>query len=309
LPSTFPPYLTAVKQHRFVFAILIAISIAIAWTPLFHTGLLALEDDEYTHLLLVLPVSISLIFLEQRSSQAESVWGFRLGSLLVGLGVLTALCAHVLLRAMPQDVQLAAQMLALVISWIGVFVLCFGMEASRSALFPLLLLLAFIPLPRLLLDPVISLLQVGSAWSAHLLFAVFGVPVMQSGSYLAIPGLSIQVAQECSSIRSSSMLLLTTIILAQLFLRTFWRKALVAAIALPLSVAKNGLRIFVIAVLGTRVDPGYLTGKFHRQGGILYFILALGFIFAVLWICRRGEAASKTVTWTGGDVPNLGTHA
>jgi exosortase len=117
--------------------------------------------------------------------------------------------------------------------------------------------------------------------------------VTQDGLFLTIPGLTLMVAEECSSIRSSSMLLVTTMVLAQLLLRSPWRKALLIAIAVPLSVAKNGLRIFSIAMLGTRVDPGYLTGSFHHQGGIIFFAIALFIIFALLWGLRRGEGAME----------------
>jgi exosortase/archaeosortase family protein len=86
------------------------------------------------------------------------------------------------------------------------------------------------------------------------------------------------------------MLLVTTIILAQLFLHSPWRKALVVGLAVPLSIAKNGLRIFAIAMLGTRVDPVYITGRFHHQGGIIFFAIALIIMFALLWIVRRGES-------------------
>ena len=61
------------------------------------------------------------------------------------------------------------------------------------------------------------------------------------------------------------------------------------AVAILLSVAKNGFRIFVLAMLGTRVDPSYLTGKLHRQGGIIYFLIALSATFLLLWILHRGE--------------------
>jgi exosortase/archaeosortase family protein len=85
------------------------------------------------------------------------------------------------------------------------------------------------------------------------------------------------------------MLVVTTMVLAHLLLRSFWRKALVIAVAIPLSVAKNGLRIFVLGMLGTRVDPSFLTGRLHRQGGIIYFLIALSAIFLLLWILRHGE--------------------
>jgi exosortase len=143
------------------------------------------------------------------------------------------------------------------------------------------------------------LLQQGSAAAAHFLFAVAGVPVEQKGLLVHIPGLTVEVARECSSIRSSSMLLVTTLVLAQLLLRSPWRKALVIAVAIPLSVVKNGLRIFVIAMLSTRVDPSFLTGRLHREGGVIFFLIALGTIFLLLWMVRRGEAEKPGVKPSG----------
>jgi exosortase len=112
---------------------------------------------------------------------------------------------------------------------------------------------------------------------------------MQSGITVSIPGLTLEVAQECSSIRSSMMLLVTSLLLAQVVLRSTWRKLLVVALAIPLAVAKNGFRIFVIAMLGTRIDPSFLTGRLHREGGILFFLLSLALVFFALWGLRRGE--------------------
>jgi exosortase/archaeosortase family protein len=106
---------------------------------------------------------------------------------------------------------------------------------------------------------------------------------------LSIPGLDIEVARECSSIRSSMMLIVTTMFLAQLFLRSWWKKALLILVAIPLSVAKNALRIFTIAELGTRVDPGFLDGKLHRHGGIVFFSLAVVVVGLLVWALRGSE--------------------
>jgi len=121
---------------------------------------------------------------------------------------------------------------------------------------------------------------------------------------LHIPDLTLEVAPECSSIRSSLILLVTTMVVAQLLLRSTWRKAAVVAAAIPLSVAKNGLRIFVIGMLATRVDPGFLTGRLHRQGGVIFLLIALAVIFLVIWILRRGEEdrpANKVAPAKQGD--------
>jgi uncharacterized protein HemY len=54
------------------------------------------------------------------------------------------------------------------------------------------------------------------------------------------------------------------------------------------------LRIFTIAMLGTKVDPGYLTGNFHHHGGVVFLVIALLVIFLLLWILRKGEQRPVT---------------
>ena len=266
-----------------------AVSAIVWWKPLLDTFALSSHDDEYTHVLLIFPISAALIFLERRPLRAMVTMDIRIGAVFFVIAALVACSTLGWPRWLSSDVQLSVRMLALVVTWIGAFVLCFGLQASRLVLFPLCFLFGLVPLPRAALTTIVALLQQGSAWSAHALFTACGVPVAQDGVLLTIPGLTLQVAQECSSIRSSSMLFVTSMVLAQLLLRSPWRKALVIVLAIPLSVAKNGLRIFTIAMLGTRVDPGYLTGRLHHQGGIVFFAIILAAVFALLWILRKGE--------------------
>ncbi len=278
-----------------VFSILGAISLAIWWSPLTSSLSLALHDEQYTHILLILPVSAALIFMDWEPPEPHSGLSVILGSLLLVAAASLTFFVRWRALALSPDERLAANMLALVVWWIAAFILCFGLPASRRALFPLCFLFCLVPLPDFVLNPVVNLLQQGSAAAAHLLFAAAGVPVEQSGVLVHIPGLTLEVARECSSIRSSSMLIVTTMVLAQLLLCSPWRKALIILVAFPLSVAKNGLRIFVIAMLTTRVDPSFLTGRLHRKGGIIFFLVALAAIFVLIWILRRGEKANDSV--------------
>ncbi len=283
-----PPYLSL--------ALVLAVSLLVGWRPLIATFALALRDDAYTHILLILPISVALIVLEWRSLKPMVAPNVRAGSALLAMSVLIAGLVRGWSPSLSSDLQLSIRMFALVLSWIGAFVLCFGSRVSRSAVFPLCFLFGLVPFPELALNEIVRLLQNGSAWTAYVLFATVGIPVAHDGVLLTIPGLTVEVAQECSSIRSSSMLLVTTMVLAQLLLRSPWRKAVVIGIAVPLSVAKNGLRIFTIAMLGTRVDPAYLTGKFHHNGGIVFFGIALAVVFGLIWILRRGEGAVRQTT-------------
>ncbi|MGA7286726.1 MAG: exosortase/archaeosortase family protein, partial [Terriglobales bacterium] len=188
-----------------------------------------------------------------------------------------------------EDLRLTLAMLALVTWLIASVVLCFGVGAFQRFLFPLCFLFLMVPIPDFVLKWIVEFLQQQSAVAARLMFRAAGVPVAQDGIRLTIPGLEIEVARECSSIRSSLMLMVTTLFLAQLFLRSWWRKALLVAAAIPLSVAKNGLRIFTIGELGTRVDPGFLNGRFHHNGGIVFFAISVGAVVMLLWILRWTE--------------------
>lgn len=254
---------------------------------------LAWRDEYYTHILLILPMSLALIFMERKEPADPSRLSAAAGS--------TVLLAAVLARAglasaeFPADMRLALNILEFVAWCMGAFVACFGSRAFRRSLFPLCFLLWLVPLPQFVLDPLVSLLQQGSVTSAHLFFAAFGIPVQQAGTLVHIPGLTLEVAPECSSIRSSMMLLVTTMFVSQLLLVSFWRKAVVVAAAIPLSVLKNGLRIFALGTLATKVDPSFLTGRLHHQGGIIFFLIALVGIFLLLWILRRGESTSPAV--------------
>jgi len=274
------------------FSVLCAISLVIWWGPLTSLFTLALHDDRYTHILLIVPVSITLIYLEWKSSETPLGSPSRPGLVFLFAAVAATVVARLQILPLRNNERLSLNMLALVIWWIGAFILSFGIRAFRRALFPLCFLFWMVPIPDFVLNPIVKLLQESSAASARLLFAIAGVPVTNEGTFITVPGLTVEVARECSSIRSSLMLVVTTLVLAQMLLHSIWRKALVIAVAIPISVAKNGLRIFVLAMLATRVDRSFMTGRLHHQGGIIYFLIALAVILVLIWILRRSEEKS-----------------
>ena len=197
------------------FSVLGAISLLIWWSPLISSFALALRDEQYTHILLILPVSLSLIYLEWKSSESSGESHSGIGLILLVAAIVATVIARLHLSSLPRDEQLSVNMLALVVWWIGAFIVSFGTRAFQRALFPLCFLFWSVPLPEVILHPIVRLLQEGSVASARLLFALFGVPSTQDGTLITIPGLTVEVAPECSSIRSSLMLVVTTMVLAQ----------------------------------------------------------------------------------------------
>ena len=285
------------------FAALTAVSLMFWWHPLARTLVLALTNDAYTHILLVLPLSAGLIYVGWKFGDAKALRideqpSFQRGAALLALALSLSMGSYARWGMGPAsgDVRLSLAMFALVTWWIASVVFCFGLRTLRSFALPLCFLFLLVPVPDVVLSALVRWLQNGSAWTATLLFRAVGDPVQRSGVFISLAKLNLEVAEECSSIRSSCLLAMTTIVLAQLFLRVWWRKALLIAVAIPLSVAKNGLRIFTIAELGTRVDPGFLKGKLHHEGGIVFLGIAVVAVVAMLWALRKSELPMPRTT-------------
>ena len=275
--------------HRF--ALLFLVSLVIWWHALVTTFVLAFGNDAYTHILLILPISVTLIYSAWRSRKPQPEPNFCAGSALLVLAALIGFIGGGWRQAGSRtaDMQLSVGMLALVTWWIGALVFCFGARTAQRVAFPLGFLLWLVPIPAFALNQIVSFLQRGSASAAHLFFTIARVPVTQDGVVLSLPGMTLEVAKECSSIRSSMMLLITGMVLAQLLLRTSCGKVLVTLAVAPFSIAKNGLRVFVLAMLGLYVDPRYLRGRLHHNGGIVFFLVSLAGLFVLLWLTGRVE--------------------
>jgi exosortase len=280
--------------------LLVAASVLLWWQPLVSCYKLALSNEAYTHILLILPLGLALLYVKIRelSSAKEFSAGlaanYRSGGALLFLAFLLRIITARNIGALSQSDNLSLSILSVVICWIGVVIVCFGSSSVQRLLFPLCFLFLLVPFPDRLLNPITSFLQYQSALGASFLFHLARVPVTRDGVMLSIPGLDIEVAPECSSIRSSMMLIVITLTLAYLFLDSYWNRTLLVLVAIPLSVAKNAVRIFTIAELSTRVDPSFLTGRLHRQGGIVFLSLAVITVVWLLWILRKRERPPRS---------------
>jgi exosortase len=277
----------SVRRRWLGFAVLTAASLLLWWRPLVRSFSLAISNPSYTHLLLVIPLAVFLAFLQWKEVRTGPGW---IWGALILTGSLVIFCVErtVTVELAP-DVRLAVDMLALVAWWIGSFSLCLGCKAFRALAFPLLFLLWVVPMPNFLLNRIIAGLQHGSVFSAQLLFKVSATPVSASGVVLSLPEIDLEVGPECSSIRSSLILIVTTMVLAQIVLRSPWRKLLVVAVSIPLSFAKNGLRIFVLGWIATHGHPDILNSRLHREGGPVFLAVAFAVIFLLIWVFTRGE--------------------
>ncbi len=128
---------------------------------------------------------------------------------------------------------------------------------------------------------------------ANFLFHLSGTPFLRAGPIFQLPNITIEVAQECSGIRSSWVLFMTSILAANLFLKTPWRRFALVAFVIPLGILRNGFRILVIGLLCVNVGPQMIHSLIHLRGGPLFFALSLVPFLLMLWWLRRGDVRTR----------------
>src|SRR5579884_2245545 len=148
-----------------LFSMLCALALALNWRALTATFSLALQHEEFTHILLIFPLILALISMDWKSPREGLNIGWVSGMLL--LVVAAGIFIFARLTLVAPDLQLSLGMFAFVTACVGAFVLCFGTELSRRLMFPLCFLYLAIPMPSFALARVTQFLQHGSAIGAH----------------------------------------------------------------------------------------------------------------------------------------------
>jgi exosortase C (VPDSG-CTERM-specific) len=175
----------------------------------------------------------------------------------------------------------------------GIFFL--GRDWKRAAACPLAYLIFMVPRPNAMADALETASQYASAEVANVFFQLSGTPILRAGRVFQLPNITIEVAQECSGIRSSWVLLMTSILAANLFLKTSWRRTVLVAFIIPLGILRNGFRILVIGLLCVNVGPQMIHSLIHRRGGPVFFALSLIPLLLLLWWLHKGEIRTRPV--------------
>jgi exosortase len=164
-----------------------------------------------------------------------------------------------------------------------------GWKTLRPFLFAIAFLIFIVPPPLFVTNGLSVALQHASAEVSDLTLRLTGMPVFRDGLGFQLPGLRIFVAEECSGIRSTLVLFITSVLAAHLFLRSRWKKIIFVMCVFPIGVFRNAMRITVISWLTVNVDRGVIDSAVHHRGGPVFFVLSLVPLFALLWWFRKSD--------------------
>ena len=277
------------------FVVLVTAALLLSY-PSLNTFLSSSRHWEYnSHMAMIPIVSAYLIYERRKAVFSDNKYSFR-----AALPLLVTSCALYLAglghaARLSQNDLASVLFLSLVIFVVGSFILFYGTKALRAATFPLLFLLLMVPVPDALMDAAIRFLQAGSTEIADVLFMMSGISYLRDGFVFHLPGQSIEVAPQCSGIHSGLALLITAVLAGQLFLTSPWKKIILAACVIPMTIFKNGIRIATLSIFSAYFDPKILQSSLHREGGVPFFIVALLLMAPVLFLLRQLEKKDPPV--------------
>ena len=278
-----------------LYGLWLLLSVAVFWGSSTALVRYSLGNDNASHILLIPLISAWLLHLERKGIFAELSHDYRIAALLVVLSIGASLWAKHSGTGWSAAGVLGVSTLALIFAWIAGFALLFGRSALEKASFPMVFLLLMVPLPDTVLNYAIYYLQKGSADIAEVIFDLAGVPALREGFVFHLAHLSIEVAKECSGIRSSLALLILALLVGHLFLRTAWKQAVFVVVGLVIMIVKNGIRIATLTILAQYVDSSFLFGRLHHEGGVVFFLIGLLLLLPVFWLLQRSEKPSKAL--------------
>ncbi len=285
-------------RHLYFTACCIVLT-ALFFQPFRELAGLSFHNQLYSHFLLIPVVSLYFFIAERKAVLAETGYSLTAGTALAAGGLLLYWIGTTQLPGLNRNDHLALIMFAFFICFNAGFIGCYGLRAFRRALFPLLFLIFLVPIPTVALEGLIRILLVGSAYFSSALFQLLGVPVYRDGFVFELPGIAIEIARQCSGIRSTIGMFITSVVAGHMLLKTSWARSVLIVSIFPITVLKNAVRIVTISVLAAYVDQSWVTDSWlHHSGGMVFFVVGLGLMVPVIWLLMKLEkkpAAAKQI--------------
>ena len=247
------------------------------------------RSEYYSHILYIPLISAYLFFLKRDSIKRNAQYSGKTGLAVTVAGVVLYCISWVMQGKTSQNDHTSLLMMSTLIIWAGGFLILYGKRVFRYAAFPVIFLLFMVPFPDSIMESAIHILRVGSAEAANGIFTLAGIPFERTGFSFHFSTLSVEVAKECSGIRSFIALFITSVLAGDLFLRSTSAKCLLLLFVAPIAMFKNGIRIATLSLMGNYIDRRVLESDLHRKGGVLFFVIALILVGMIIGFLKKTE--------------------
>jgi exosortase len=162
--------------------------------------------------------------------------------------------------------------LSLPVALLGAVLFLLGTRVARQAWVAIAYLAFMIPLPYLTLKVLTYQSRLFDAGLTANALDWLGVPVLRDGVMLQLPNMTLEVADECSSVPAIAALLALGAAYAQLQARPTWMRAVLTLAAAPLGLLSNIIRLILTSLGAYYLGPIVLNNLIHKFNGTTVFL-------------------------------------
>lgn len=248
-----------------------------------------MSNEYYSHGLLIAPVALFLAIQRVRNDpQLRLRLANREGA---GLLLLGATLAFYLYALQQRAYYLAA--FAMIGMLAGMVWTLAGVVALRRLAFPIGYLALMVPLP--ILDRITLPLALFTGYCSGALVQFLGLDVTITGNAVTLPNADLVIGAQCSGVNSLISLFALLTLVAYLLEGSVGARVLLAALALPLALLGNILRVaallFVARAWGA--EAGFTF--YHDYSGVLFFLAMLALTLPLTRALRFGSLRPEVI--------------
>ncbi len=243
-----------------------------------------IRSDTYAHGFLILPIVGWMIW-----GRREALYVQIFKPEFLALIPLVASGFAWLLGALV-DVLVVQQFALLGMLICGVW-LILGTAACRQVAYPLAYLIFLIPVGEGLVPPMMEF----TATFTVAMVQLTGIPVYREGLYFILPTGNWSVVEACSGVRYLIASIALGALYAYINYQSYWRRAVFILVSVIVPILANGLRAYIIVMLGHMSDMTIATGVDHLIYGWVFFGLVMFLLFYIGSFWQEPDAAE------GGD--------
>lgn len=274
------------KTGRLWIALIGLLVIAFHWPLINRMVRIGIQDPDWSHILIIPFISIYYIHLNRQKLMATPRRVCRWGLPFIVLGVIGYVMGIYPIR---NDMATGYSM---VLTIFGIVLLLLGPAMIRILWFPIAFMVFAIKVSDAIWSIIASKLQNIAAQGAVMLLeltsGLTGVHATLRGSTIDLdygqlnPPTPMGVAEACAGMRMLMAFLALGVALAFLFPRTWWQRAIMIAMAAPIAIFVNVLRVAVLGWVHL-IDEELAHGESHIFIGMLMLIPAAGLLMLVGW--------------------------
>jgi exosortase len=281
------------KQH--ISAILPILVLAVIFLTAYHPSISTMLSHGMTWHLLIPPMALLLAW-KQTILPAAPKAGY--GSYISG--ILLVLGAFFIIFTGDVTSTQALTELGIVVGLWGCVVFAGGYSLLAALLWPLLYLLFISSLTEGAFDMFTGFFRNASAQLSFIIARTMGFSIMHTGTYLRLPTMILNVANECSGINHFISLAAISLPLAVLSQRKIWPIVLIVLSSFPIAVFSNSLRVFFLILYNyNRVEFSHGPKHILVTGVGFFFGLLMLYGLAMLlsWLAPGTSAVENKSRW------------